>query len=60
MYIDQSVDTKKLLKQEVHMTYNALRQLIEVKDWLGTTQIDVGALGRPLSLNLTHKYKIND
>jgi len=32
--------------REVKMSYNALRQLIEVQDWLGTTQIEVDALGR--------------
>ena len=33
--------------REVWMSYNPLRQLTEIKDWLGTTQIEVDALGRP-------------
>jgi len=32
--------------REVEMGYNALRQLTEVKDWLGMTKIEVDALGR--------------
>jgi len=30
----------------VALTYNALKQLIEMKDWLGTTSIELDALGR--------------
>ena len=32
--------------REVKMQYNPLRQLIEVEDWLGKTQIEVDPLGR--------------
>jgi len=32
--------------REVAMSYNPLRQLTEITDWLGTTQIEVDALGR--------------
>lgn len=31
-------------------SYNALRQLKEIEDWLGKTQIELDALGRPLSV----------
>ena len=32
--------------KEVEASYNTLRQLTEIKDWLGTTQIKVDSLGR--------------
>ena len=32
--------------REVVMSYNALRQLTEIQDWLGTTSIEIDALGR--------------
>lgn len=33
--------------KEVKMSYNALKQLVEIQDWLGKTKIEVDALGRP-------------
>ena len=32
--------------REVTMSYNALRHLTEINDWLGTTQIETDAIGR--------------
>ena len=37
--------------KEVQMSYNPLRQLTEVKDWLGITNIEVDSLGRPISVS---------
>ncbi len=36
--------------KEVKMSYNALKQLVEIQDWLGSTKIEVDALGRPESV----------
>lgn len=36
--------------REVKLSYNALQQLEKVKDWLGTTEIETDALGRPLAV----------
>lgn len=36
--------------RKVNLSYNALRQLEEVKDWLGTTTFLLDMAGRPLSV----------
>lgn len=36
--------------REVLYSYNALRQLKEVKDWIGKTTIELDAIGRPLAI----------
>lgn len=36
--------------RKVSMSYNALKQLTEMQDWLGTTHMELDALGRPLSV----------
>lgn len=36
--------------RKIVFSYNALRQLKEVEDWIGKTQIELDALGRPLSV----------
>ena len=36
--------------RSVKLSYNALHQLEQVKDWLGSTDITLDALGRPLSV----------
>ena len=43
--------------REVTMSYNALRHLTEIHDWLGTTQIEVDALGRTTRVS-NHNDKI--
>lgn len=42
--------------REVKMNYNPLRQLTEVKDWLGTTKIDIDPLGRAIKI-IDHQDK---
>ena len=37
-------------QRSVAFSYNALEQLIEIKDWIGTTKIEPDALGRPTSV----------
>jgi len=44
--------------KEVHLAYNALRQLTEVKDSLGITRIEVDALGRPLNVVDHHHERV--
>ena len=36
--------------KEVKLSYNSLRQLTEIGDWLGLTKIEVDALGRPTTV----------
>ncbi|MBP3486912.1 MAG: RHS repeat protein [Roseburia sp.] len=36
--------------RSVKLSYNALHQLEQVKDWLGSTTIELDALGRPLTV----------
>lgn len=40
--------------KSVTFSYNALRQLEEMKDWLGTTTIKLDKLGRPLAIQDTN------
>ena len=37
-------------EKEVHLSYNTLGQLTKVKDWFGTTTVELDKLGRPLSV----------
>ncbi|MBC2213326.1 RHS repeat protein [Listeria seeligeri] len=37
-------------KKEVAFSYNPLKQLIQIEDWLGTTTAKLDALGRPLEI----------
>ncbi|TYV43794.1 hypothetical protein FZ063_11905 [Listeria monocytogenes] len=37
-------------KKEVAFSYNPLKQLIQIEDWLGTTTAKLDALGRPLEV----------
>ncbi|MBF2621176.1 DUF6531 domain-containing protein [Listeria welshimeri] len=37
-------------KTEVAFSYNPLKQLIQIEDWLGTTTAKLDALGRPLEI----------
>ena len=50
--------------KEVEMKYNALRQLVEVKDWLGSTNITCDANGRAIEVsdynNEVVKYSYNE
>ena len=44
--------------KEVHLSYNPLRQLTEIKDWLGITQIDLDPLGRPKQVIDPHQHVV--
>ena len=44
--------------KEVKLSYNTLRQLIELQDWLGNTRINTDALGRADNVQYTEGRKI--